>query len=70
VELAHRFSFERTVACPIKDIFGFHGMFNWPHVLTPEQIEERVAKAPDYVLRHVHYDQMRMVQAQMREQTA
>ena len=70
VELAHRFSFERTAMCPLKDIFGFHGMFNGPHVLSPEAIEERVALAPDYVLRHVHYDQMRMVQAQMREQTA
>src|ERR1700686_204708 len=70
VELASRFSFERPAMIPLKDIFGFHGMFNWPHVLTPEQIEERVAKAPDYVLRHVHYDQMRMVQASMGEQTA
>lgn len=69
VELASRFSFERTAMCPLKDIFGFHGMFNWPHVLSPEAIEERVALAPDYVLRHVHYDQMRMAQAQMREQT-
>lgn len=70
VELAHRFSFERTACCPLKNIFGFHGMFNWPHVLSPEQIKERVAKAPDYVLKHVHYDQMRMVQAVMREAAA
>jgi hypothetical protein len=70
VELAARFSFERVAFCPLKDVFGFHGMFNWPHVLSPEQIEERVAKAPDYVLKHVHYDQMRMVQAAMKEQTA
>lgn len=69
-ELAHKFSFERTAIYPLKDIFGFHGMFNWPHVLTEEQIEERVAKVPDYVLKHVHYQQMRTLQAAMREAVA
>lgn len=67
VELAARFSFERVACFPLRDIFGFHGMFNWPHVLSDEQIEERVAKAPDYVLKSVHYDQMRLQQAVMKE---
>ena len=49
--LAHEFSFERTRAGPRARSFGFHGMFNWPYVLTDAQIEARVVRATGYVLR-------------------
>lgn len=62
VELASRFSFERVLYCPMKEVLGFHGMFNWPFLLTEDEIEERVAKAPAYVTDHVHYRQMRDTQ--------
>ena len=58
-ELAWRFSVERSMRW--LSPFGFHGMFNWPLVLTEEQIEARLAIAPPYVLAHEHCAQMRMV---------
>jgi hypothetical protein len=65
-ELASRFSFERVLYCPMKEVLGFHGMFNWPFVLTEDQIEERVAKAPAHVIDHVHYVQMRETQKRIK----
>jgi hypothetical protein len=56
-ELAYRFSFERARHYGVEP-FGFHGMFNWPLVLTDTQIRERLKLAPPYVLKHVHYQQM------------
>lgn len=64
--LASRFAFERVLYCAPKHIFGFHGMFNWPFVLSEEQIEERVALAPPHVLDHVHYRQMREAQKKIK----
>ncbi len=60
--VAASFSYERvrpfdTDGHPIKT-FGFHGPFNWPDVLTDEQIRERVAAAPAWFFQHVHYQQM------------
>lgn len=62
MDLAYRFAFERTLPAghhPEQQPFGFHGMFNWPHVYPPAEIKRRVALAPDFVLRHEHYRQMR-----------
>ena len=59
VELARRFSVERSMRWLAP--FGFHGMFNWPLVLTDEQIEARLAVTPPYVLEHDHCAQMREV---------
>ncbi len=63
-EVAARFSFERTHPDTVLP-FGFHGQFNWPLVLTPEQIEARLALAPPKLQDHIHHAQMREVQAQM-----
>lgn len=46
--LAYRFSRERTEFPPVTP-FGYHGIFNWPSVLTAAQIAERMALAPPYV---------------------
>lgn len=43
---ALRFAFERSPAMPT---FGFHGLFNWPKVLSPEALAERVVLCGDYV---------------------
>ena len=56
--LAHEFSFERTRAGPGARSFGFHGMFNWPYVLTDAQIEARVVRATGYVLGSQHCREM------------
>lgn len=48
-DLAWRFSFERTARYPTAEVFGFHGVFNWVHVLSLDQIVERVEKMDDYV---------------------
>ena len=58
-ELAGRFAFERVAIYPIEETFGYHGMFNWPYILSYEEIEERVKKAPEYVLKSGHYREMR-----------
>lgn len=45
--LARRFSFERT-RNP-QATFGFHGLFNWPQVLTPDDLNWRASLANPYV---------------------
>ena len=63
-EVAARFSFERSYPRDWVP-FGFHGQFNWPLVLSPAQIEARLALAPPKLQDHVHHAQMREVQAGM-----
>src|SRR5258707_2949450 len=41
--LAWRFSFERTTIYPLNEVFGFHGSFNFPIVLSPEALAERLS---------------------------
>jgi hypothetical protein len=55
--LAHEFAFERTRAT--ERSFGFHGMFNWPFVLSDAEIDERMTLATPYVLQSAHYHEMR-----------
>lgn len=43
--VAHDFAFERTRASVYSKHFGFHGAFNWPAVMTPEALAERVSIA-------------------------
>jgi hypothetical protein len=43
---AEAFSFERE---PPRPTFGFHGAWNWPRVLSPKRLEERLNLANDYV---------------------
>ncbi len=45
-EVAERFSFERIVRRPT---FGFHGIFNWPLVLSPDRIQARMEMVNAYV---------------------
>lgn len=57
---AGRFSMERskwTLDVP----FGFHGMYNWPKVLTREQIAQRLKLATPYVLKSGHCAEMRAI---------
>ena len=44
-DLAHDFAFERTRQSIESRHFGFHGMFNWPFVLPPDRLAERMALA-------------------------
>ncbi len=55
--LAKQFSFERTPR-PVGPCFGFHGMFNWPAVMTDDQIWARLARATPYVSRSSHYREL------------
>ena len=63
VALAGRFSFERVAYWPLNEIFGYHGMFNWPKIMTPEQIEARMRHATSYVTESAHYKEMRALMA-------
>lgn len=49
--VAQAFSFERARASISSRHFGFHGMFNWPFVLPPDRLDERMqlARANSYV---------------------
>jgi len=40
--LAWHFAFERTAAYPLQEVFGFHGLFNFPIVLDPVQLSDRL----------------------------
>lgn len=59
LELAYQFSYERTRLANRERSFGFHGMFNWPRELTRSQVDDRMMHAPEYVLKHGHYKEMR-----------
>jgi hypothetical protein len=63
VGLASRFSFERVAYWPLNQIFGYHNMVNWPKIMTPEQIEARMAHATPYVTESAHYKEMRAIMA-------
>jgi hypothetical protein len=43
---ARKFSFERTAQVPT---FGFHGIFNWGKVLSPDKLLSRLELVNDYV---------------------
>jgi hypothetical protein len=60
IELAREFSYECEAP---HDTFGYHAMFNWPYVLTREQIDERLRIAPAYV-REQHFGYVQL-QAKM-----
>jgi hypothetical protein len=49
--VAHDFAFECCRPSPDSKHFGFHGMFNWPRVLSPDRLEERmkIALASPYI---------------------
>lgn len=44
-ELAWHFAFERTAVYPLGQIFGFHGMFNFPFIMNQSRLDERLALA-------------------------
>ena len=44
--VAQEFSFERSRP---RSTFGFHGLFNFPHVLNPVALAKRIELASDYV---------------------
>ena len=64
-DLAWMFSFERTYSPkhPPGETFGFHGMFNFPLVLSDDEIEARIDMCPEYVRSRVEYPQMRELMA-------
>jgi hypothetical protein len=50
-KLASQFAFERTRPAIDSQHFGFHGMFNWPFVLSPDELAKRlsIARNNDYI---------------------
>ncbi len=60
--LGAEFAFERT-RIPGGRSFGFHGMFNWPYVLTDAQIAARLLRATGYVLGSQHCSEMQALLA-------
>lgn len=49
--LAHRFAFECCRPTSTSRHFGFHAVYNWPEVLPPDRLKERLklAMASDYI---------------------
>lgn len=54
LSVADQFSFERSQ--PHKT-FGFHGLFNWPHVLPPEGLRTRKQLATNYAKSKVEWQE-------------
>jgi hypothetical protein len=52
---AEAFSFEREEPHPT---FGYHGAWNWPRVLSPERLAERLERANDYVRGKVEWAEL------------
>jgi hypothetical protein len=50
-ELAQRFAFERVRPAIDSKHFGYHGIFNWPFVMAPDELRERmeIARKIPYV---------------------
>lgn len=44
-ELAWKFAVERSGCYPLNEVFGFHGIFNWDLILSPEALQERLSMA-------------------------
>lgn len=44
-ELAWKFAFERTTMYPLDQVFGFHGIFNFPFIMGVEGIRKRLELA-------------------------
>jgi hypothetical protein len=53
-ETASDFAFEHTLLAGHHRHFGFHGMCNWPIVLSLPEIGERMKCFNDYIMRHPH----------------
>jgi Protein of unknown function (DUF5672) len=51
---ASDFAVEHTVVAGHDRHFGFHGVFNWPFVLSDSQIRERMRRFNPYVIQHPH----------------
>jgi len=51
---ASDFAVEHTVVAGHDRHFGFHGVFNWPFVLSRPRIRERMRHFNGYVIRHPH----------------
>jgi len=60
VDVAERFSFERDTPRPS---FGFHGIFNWPHVLSPDGLIERVVRSTAYVRSKPEWGELAIIKA-------
>ena len=56
--VAYRFSRERTGWELSQPSFGFHGLWNFPRVLSMRQLGERIVLFNDYVTSRVEYPQM------------
>ncbi len=56
-KIAHQFSFECCRPGPTTRHFGFHAMFNWPEVLPPDRLRERlkVAMTSNYITKPDSY---------------
>jgi Protein of unknown function (DUF5672) len=54
--LAHKFAFERVRREQFT--FGYHGLWNWVHVLTDMEIHQRLAKATPYAMSRVEYPEL------------
>jgi Protein of unknown function (DUF5672) len=57
-DVAYRFARERTGWERPAPSFGFHGLWNFPRVLTMPQLAERLALFNDYVPSQVEYPQL------------
>ena len=54
-EVAAEFAFECE---PSRRSFGYHGLFNWPHLMSRREIQTRLKDAPQYVRGSYAYEQM------------
>ena len=54
-EEAKKFAFERDGPW---DTFGFHGLFNWPKVLDPDEFQRRISLANHYVRSKVEWREL------------
>jgi hypothetical protein len=54
-EVASEFAFECE---PYHRAFGFHGIFNWPYLMSRREIQTRLKDAPQYVRGSYAYEQM------------
>lgn len=57
IELASRFSVERSRVFGVDKHFGFHGIFNWP-LLSQSRLDERMRLIPEYAKQKIEYQQL------------
>lgn len=68
VELANRFAYERPPS--VEKTFGFHGLYNFPHHLTDDEMVSVIEKFTPHIMKKSEIPELRRILIETRKQQA